>query len=310
MTFSLKAKIEDNTSAGITISAEGIALAIIQHSKIAPILKHAQFHPCTAVEQTAVIAELVHQHHLDKRPCNLVLAPEEYQLTQIDAPEVAKQEMASAIHWQIKDLIDFHIDDAVIDHIELPNNSGSGKQQLLIVASRQSIIQSHVDLLQAANCRLATIDIAIQASRNLVSQLPTEHHSVGLLNLWDNLAKLSVILNNDIYINRTSSIGAQSLAYVSEDDINSQSILDSLVLELQRTFDYYESHSRQAAIAQLVIINNSKTVDNIADLIQQRLGIDCHSIELKDIITVSDEIGDTIDQRCLMAIGGALRSTH
>jgi len=36
-----KRKKENRTSAGITISAEGIALTIIDHTDIAPILKFA-----------------------------------------------------------------------------------------------------------------------------------------------------------------------------------------------------------------------------------------------------------------------------
>lgn len=305
--FSLKAKIDSSKTAGISISAEGIALAIIEHNTISPILQYAQFHPCSPNGQAALLSELVHQHQLDKLPCNLVLSPEEYQLTQVDAPEVPRQELRAALHWHVKDLIDFHIDDAVIDLIELPDHSTSGRKQLLVVASRQSIIQSHVDLLQTANCNLETIDIAAQSARNITSHLPFDNDSVGLLNLWDNLSKLSVLLDDDIYINRSSSIGAQSLSFISEDDINSQSILDSLALELQRTFDYFESHSRQAAITHLLIINNGQSIDNLNHLLQQRLGVECQSLDLKDGLTFSDAI-NTVSNKCLMAIGGALRS--
>jgi len=308
--FSIKAKKDSSTSAGITISAEGIAIAIIDHTNIAPILKFAQFYPCSPLEQVTLLTKLVSEHQLDTLPCNLVLSPSEYQLTQVDAPEVAKQELSSALHWQIKDLIDFHIDDAIIDHIELPNYSASGKKQLLVFASRRSIIQTYVDLLQATNCNLITIDVAVQSARNIISRLSLENNSVGLLNLWDDLSKLSVLLDQDIYINRTSSIGVDSLSFVTEEDVNSQSIIDSLVLELQRTFDYYESHSRQAAISHLLILNNSQDVENIAELIQQRLGIDCHSVDLKDAMTISSEISSNIDNKCIIAIGGALRSTH
>ena len=305
-----KEKKDNHTSAGITISAEGIALAIIDHTDIAPILKFAQFYLCPSAEQETLLAELVRSHHLDEVSCNLILSPDEYQLTQIDAPEVAKQELSSALHWQIKDLIDFHIDDAVIEHIELPNHSGSGKNQLIVIASRQSIIQSHVDLLQAARCNLTSIDIAAQAARNIISHLPLEDNSVGLLNLWDSHSKLSVLLEHDIYINRSSSIGTESLSFVSEDDINSQSILDSLALELQRTFDYYEGHSRQAAITHLCIINNGQAISNVAPLIQQRLGIECINVDLKDAVTMSEGINHDISNNCLTAIGGALRSAQ
>ena len=307
--FSLKAKSDNASTAGIAISSEGIALAIIGHNKLGPIIQHAQFYPCTSSEHNSRLTELASQFHLSDISCNLVLSPSEYQLSQVDAPEVPKQELQAALYWQVKDLIDFHIDDAVIDHIELPNNSASGKKQLLIVASRQSTIQSHVDLLQSSNCNLATIDVAVQATRNIISHIPSENNSVGVLNLWDDLSKISVVLDHDIYINRSSSIGGHSLSFVTEEDINSQSILDSLALELQRTFDYYESRSRQAPVTQLFILNNGIPVNNLNTLIQQRLGIECLTINVADVITISDNINEAINNKCLMAIGGALRST-
>ncbi|MDC9725153.1 MAG: hypothetical protein PSN44_04450 [Gammaproteobacteria bacterium] len=103
--FSLKAKIDSSKTAGFSISAEGIALAIIEHNTISPILQYAQFHPCSPNGQAALLSELVHQHQLDKLPCNLVLSPEEYQLTQVDAPEVPRQELRAALHWHVKDFI-------------------------------------------------------------------------------------------------------------------------------------------------------------------------------------------------------------
>ena len=307
--FSLKAKSASRTSAGITISTEGIAIAIVEHAQTGPILEFSTFQACSTTDRASVLSELVRLHHLDNIPCNLVLSPEDYQLTPVDAPEVPKQELSAALHWQIKDLLDFHIDDAILDHISLPNQNTSGKKELLVVATRQSIIQSYVDLLQAAHCNLASIDIAVQSARNIISHLSLNDRSIGLLNLWDNISKLSVLLDDDIYINRTSSIGLQSLAFLSEEDINSQSILDSLALELQRTFDYYESHSRQAAITQLLILNNGKAIDNLAQLIQDRLGIKCSTIDLKDALNFGDAV-DSISNHCLIAVGGALRSTN
>jgi len=303
--FSLKARSGRGTAAGITLSKEGLALAIVNQSSISPVLEYCQYYPCPSAKQPAMLAQLAKQYKLDHISCNLVLLPEEYQLLQADAPEVPKHELAAALRWQIKDLIDFHIDDAVIDHIDLPNKNTSGKAQLLVVTSRQSTIQAHVDTLVTAGINLATIDIAVQATRNIIAQLDSTETSIGLLNLWDDIAKISVILNNDIYINRISSIGLQSLQFISEDNSSSQAILDSLALELQRTFDYYESHSRQAAITQLIIVSNDQAV-SIEQQLQQRLGINCINLDMRDVITIKDDI--KIDNKNLVAIGGALRS--
>ncbi len=312
--LSLQAKSTNKIVAGISIFENGIALAIVDHSKRKPLLKHAHFYGCSGItEQSTLLSRLSKEYKLYDIVCNLVLYSNDYQFHQIDAPDVPKHELSSALRWQIKDLIDFHIDDAVIDKIELPNqNPGSqGKHSLLVVACRQSLVQNYVDLLHAANCNLVSIDIAALAARNIVIHTaPAEDSSVGLLNLWDDRAKISVFLNHDLYINRSSSIGIQSLAFVSEDDPDSQSVLDSLTLELQRTFDYYESHSRQAAISHLYILSNGQSLPHIARLIEARLGIDCSIIEPSDFITSAESMSEAATSNCMMAIGGALRMEY
>jgi MSHA biogenesis protein MshI len=79
-----------------------------------------------------------------------------------------------------------------------------------------------------------------------------------------------------------------------------------LALELQRTFDYYESHLRQSPISQLIIICNEKPLKNLADMLQQRLGIDCIDINIPNILTLNKSIVN-VDHKCITAIGGALR---
>ena len=259
-------------------------------------------------EHTAVLTQLSKQHQLSSTPCHFVLNPDEYQFLQVEKPHVDKQELQAALRWHIKDLIDYHIDDVVFDYLALPLDGLS----LQVVATRKSVIQNRVDLLSSAKCQIASIDISVQASRNLIDKIKSvsPDTSIGLLNLWDTSAKISVLLKHDLYINRLTNIGAESLNHVSENDIESQSIVDSLAIELQRTFDYYESYSRQAPVSQLVIMSNTRPIAKLDEMIQQRLGIDCQIITPSQFdafdIEATQHTTDLPDT-CLMAIGGALR---
>jgi len=304
--FSFKANSINKSIAGITLSNDGIALAIIEHQVGKPTLTHSQFYPCSPEQQLKQLSQLVKQYRLDTIPCNLVLAPDEYQLLQVDAPEVPKQELATALRWHIKDLINFHIDDVVIEHVEMVIQHTSGKQQIQVIVSRKSTIQHHVDLLHQAHCNVATIDIALMSARNILAHIDTLNpsHSIGLLTLWDEYSRITVLLEHSVGINRSSTIGLNALSFIS-DDTSSQTIIDSLALEIQRTFDYYESHSRQTAIEQLVIMSHNHVITDIDLLLQQRLGINCSVISLTDVI--NNDNRDSITNNCISAIGGALR---
>jgi MSHA biogenesis protein MshI len=311
--FSLKAKRDDKITAGLTLSSEGVALAIMSHTHKHPSLVHAEFYPSTTAEQTAVLARLNKQHQLDKHPCNIVLSPDEYQLLQVESPDVPSQEQSAAIRWKIKDLIDFHIDDAVIDLITVPGEHASADRSVQVVACRQSVIQRYVDLLHSENYALATIDIAELAARNLLRQQTEKNEALALLNLWGDYARISLYLNDDLYLSRSSSIGLNTLAHIFENeniDDTSLVVLDSLALELQRTFDYYESHSRQAPIQQLFIQSNQPFSTKLAELIQQRTGIDTQEININSLMSTDAQNAHPFQSQCLSAIGGALRAEY
>lgn len=313
--FSLKTKRDDKITAGLTLSSEGIALAIISHASSPPVLIHAEFYPSpSAADQEALLAQLKSEHQLDSYACNIVLTPDEYQLLQVESPDVPNNELNSAIRWRIKDLIDFHIDDAVIDLISVPGEHASADRSVQVIACRKSVIQRYVDQLHAKKYVLSTIDIAELSGRNLLqlqSKQNDANEAVALLNLWGDYARISLYLNDDLYLSRSSSIGLHTLSHIFENetiDDTSLAVIDSLALELQRTFDYYESHSRQTPIQQLFIQCNEPFSSKMAELIQQRTGINTQEIKLDRIVQKNSTHIDPLPNRCLSAIGGALRT--
>lgn len=310
--FSLKSTIKNDISAGISLTEQGIALAIVHHKSEKPFLQHALFYECTPSGQFDLLTRLVKQYNLDKIACNLVLSPTEYQLLQVDTPDVPQHELSAALRWQIKDLIDFHIDDAVIEHITLANQNSSRKDTQLVVASRQLLIQNYVDLLLSANCNLMSIDIAALAIRNIISQttLADLDTSIGVLNLWNEVTKISVLLQNELYIDRSSHLNLESVVDAIDNEHTAKALLDNLALELQRTFDYYESHSRQPSISHLCILTHGASISGLDELIEQRLGLNCLMINLLDFIAANKETLASVTNNCMVAIGGALRNEH
>ena len=97
-------------------------------------------------EHTAVLTQLSKQHQLSSTPCHFVLNPDEYQFLQVEKPQVDKQELQAALRWHIKDLIDYHIDDVVLDYLALPLDGLS----LQVVATRKSVIQKIVSIYYPA----------------------------------------------------------------------------------------------------------------------------------------------------------------
>ncbi|MEK6243607.1 MAG: agglutinin biogenesis protein MshI, partial [Pseudomonadota bacterium] len=64
--------------------------------------------------------KLARDLRLDGYQCATLLRPGEYQLLLVEAPTVPPAELKSAMRWRVKDMIDYHVDDATLDVLDIP----------------------------------------------------------------------------------------------------------------------------------------------------------------------------------------------
>lgn len=96
-----------------------------------------------------------------------MLRPEQYQMLQIDAPAVAPEELRSAARYQIRDLLEAHMDDITIDVMKVGDGREKGTQHLFVVAATNVMVRTVLDLGKAMQWNLTVIDIQEMAQRNL-----------------------------------------------------------------------------------------------------------------------------------------------
>lgn len=100
-----------------------------------------------------------------------MLRPEQYQMLQIDAPAVAPEELRSAARYQIRDLLDAHMDDITIDVMKVGDGREKGTPHLFVVAATNVMVRTVLDLGKAMQWNLSVIDIQEMAQRNLQNAL-------------------------------------------------------------------------------------------------------------------------------------------
>lgn len=101
----------------------------------------------------------------------VMLRPQQYQLLQIDAPPVAPEELRSAARYQIREMLDVHIDDVTLDVIKVGDGQQKGTEHLFVVAVTNAVIRAALDLGNALNWTVSVIDIQETAQRNLQTAL-------------------------------------------------------------------------------------------------------------------------------------------
>jgi MSHA biogenesis protein MshI len=291
---------------GIDLQREGVSIArIVREPGRRPALTLCDFRPWEGADnRQALLERMADDFELALARCTTALAEGEYAMLLTEAPDVAADELKRAIRWRVKDLIDFHINDATLDVFDVPGDNVPGRARAMYaVAARNDAIQQRVDLLDAAGINLDVIDIAEMAQRNLASLLPEDANGVMILALSANSGLITITKQGEIYLSRNVDIGLDVLT--GHD--NATGYFDRIVLEVQRSLDYYGSHFRQAPIGKLFLAPMATTVSGMAEYLNANLDVEVAAMRLDEVLSYDVQVPAPLEAQCLTAIGTALR---
>ena len=206
------------------------------------------------LEAKAGAAEkLAKELHVARYQCATLLRPEEYQLLLLEAPAVPAAELKSAIRWRIKDMLDYHVDDATIDVLDIPPESDQPgrSHSMYAVAARNEVIRGRIKAFEEAQIPLGVIDIPETAQRNISALHETAGRGAALLYFNQEFGLLTITCRSELYLSRRIEIGlAQILGAATE---AREQLFERVVLELQRSFDHFERQFQHVPIAKLLL---------------------------------------------------------
>ena len=302
--FSFKKKSRCDRLSSLIISTEGTATATIHQNKSGkPVLEHCGFYPLTPGQEIQTnLKNVVRDRELDKTACATLLDIADYQLLMVEAPEVPQTELKAAIRWRIRDLIDFHIDDAVLDVFDTPPSGARGVQEnLYVVVSRSTAVKERLETLQSAGADLEVIDIPELALRNIAALLEQDTGGQAMLFFGADQGLITLTRDATLYLARSMDIGYQQL-------IAAPDLVDRLALELQRSMDYYDRHFQQAPITSITLCPLPEALPQLAEQLEQQTGIRVREFKPEDIVELREPIDAKQFATCMLAIGAALRT--
>ncbi len=215
-----------------------------------------------------------------------LLSGDQYRLFNIERPAVPDSELTEAIRWQIKDQLDFPVEDAVIDHFPFPG-SLLGVSRLYAVVAHRSLIRQLVSLTESANLNLNTIDIAELATGNLLQEQLTPGLNMAYIGENARGVTLNCYFGEEfcftrslpgVFFPRQSEKDDLSL----DVDIGQGSSDEALLLEVQRTLDYYESQVSRQAVTRLIVPDLGQDTDNLIRLFSDNLGLNVDALNLEN----------------------------
>jgi len=181
--------------------------------------------------------------------CHIVLNAQQSQIVQVDKPSVPSAEINGALKWQIKDLVNISPENMVVDYFDGPLLAG-GKEKINVVCSPVNELKEIVTAANQGNMEVASIIIAEFAFANL---LPTQNDACLLVCQQPNEEiVLLIVKQGKLYFHRRLR-GFSQIASKTEDELT-MTVIDSLVLEIQRSSDYFERQLKQAPIKDIKVL--------------------------------------------------------
>jgi MSHA biogenesis protein MshI len=285
---------------GIFVTGEGVAAAQVRAvAGTKPRLERCVYERRSAEDPFGrVLGRLP-----DRRaPTVSVLDPGGYRLLLVEAPDVPAEELRAAVRWRIKDLIDFHVDDAVIDVFEMPRHARGGPNRMMYaVTAKADVVKQQIELVEGAGLNLDVIEIPELSLRNLATLLEDEQRGTAFLYLGEERSTLLLVRQGVLYLARYVETGVTTLAQAGE--LRAE-LVAGLTLEVRRSLDYFESHYEQTSIPQLCT-SGLEAADR--QQIGRELGIAVHDVDLKKLFDMDDTLSPELQRLCLPAIGAALR---
>lgn len=313
----------------VVLSEEGIAHAsVLQTAGQPPTLQSFHYSAIQNKAETAsALKQFVQQNKLENKSITTSLLIADSNLVMLEKPEVANNELRQAVRWRIKDSLSFDVNSAIVDVFEIPGQKERGRTPLVYVtAAEKDFLKQRIHLLEEQHLDVESIDIAELVMRNIAALLPEDQQGVALLKLDATKGLMTLTQDSSLYLARNIDVGYSSLSSSATNSIlgenpneadgltleeglapDQQRTLDAIVLEVQRSLDYYESHFAKHAINSLVIAPLPYKIPGMIKYLASALGLQVRLLDLNVVLDMPAPMSDEQQSNGFFAIGAALR---
>lgn len=293
----------------IGFDTDGMCAArVTRRAEGKPVVELAAFFAVKQPMPPEVLDKLARDMQAAQFRCATLLGGRDYQLLAVEAPNVQPDELKAAVRWRLKDMLDFHVDDATVDVLDIPadTNAAVRVNQMFAVAARNAVIEARQGLFAAAKVELSVIDIPEAAQRNISAMLEPEGRGLAILYFNGEGGLLTVTFNGELYLSRRIEV---TLAQVQETDPDRRNqYFDKITLELQRSLDHFDRQFHFVTVSKLMLAPLPQS--SLHDYLSSNLYM---PVDLLDLATVFDfskvpELAAVeAQQRHFLTLGAALR---
>ena len=257
--------------------------------------------------EDAGLAHAARELGLGKYPCATLLRPQDYHMLLVEAPRVPRQEWKTAARWLVKEMLDFDVEQAALEVLDIPapKDTPGRPLQMFAVAARKDVLADCINRYTEAAVPLTVIDVPETAQRNLSALYDEGGRATGLAYFDDHGGLFTITCGGELYMSRRIEIGMSELLGGSED--TRADARDRILLELQRSLDHFERQYNELPLARVVIGPEPKESGLVRHL-ASNLALPVSPIDLAQVVDLpTGGIEPALQWRLFHLIGAAFR---
>ena len=227
----------------------------------------------------------------------------------VSIPVMPKEEIKTAIRWQLKDNVQFDIEKARIKFEvlgERQDESGAGKIDVAAIVYKEEEIEKRVDLLRGYGLNVSGVFLSELALIGYVKYMNiiSPRDKAAIIDIGSKRTNISIVENGKLYFSRDMNIGGDDITEamtgvlvsdkgrtalsmeeaekvkrergIPESDINLLSlmrpVLERLASQIKRSLEYYEQVFHDPNIENIILAGNGAKLKGLEGYLLKETG--------------------------------------
>ncbi|PKM06898.1 MAG: hypothetical protein CVV14_10720 [Gammaproteobacteria bacterium HGW-Gammaproteobacteria-4] len=223
-------------------------------------------------------------------------------LMQLSIPPTPESERIGALKFRAREVSQVPIEDMLLDYVDVAGTRARGGEPpcYCAIASRERMTRLR-DAVLRAGLHLHAIDVADMALSHVLGRAAGEGEAVSALVLGNQGLRFVIVNEGKLSLFRSSTLTAEHFRNGFSEH------LDQLLLEVQRTIDFYESHYTTPPPKRLLLMPDWPFTEALAEALTPALRVRPEPFSLDEILASSDRLGSPAPDLMVLAVGAALR---
>lgn len=215
--FSRKTK----SSVGLDIGSSFVKIVEVDHSKDIPVLKNfgvVKLPPEAIVEGEIMdrslviegIQECMAKANIESTDVVTAVSGRAVIVKKIVMDKMNPDDAKEAIFWEAEQHVPFDIDDVCLDFEVLKEDVGANQMEILLVAAKKEMVDTHASLIKDAGYNPAVIDVDSFAVQNAYELTEDDQATrvTGLINIGSDVTNINIVQNSIPLFTRDLSVGS------------------------------------------------------------------------------------------------------